>query len=220
MGPCALARRRPAPAFLPLASSMNPRTSRWMRAAVALLSALLLLGACSRKLHWDLDDVSSVLPDLKFNLVDDSGRPVTAADFAGTVDIVYFGYTHCPDVCPLTLSHLAESVQRLGSQARDVRILFISVDPVRDTPQVLKAYTRAFSPQAVGLTGSMQQIRDVTRRYHVAFDYGQKDQYGNYVVDHSAAIYIFDAKGRGRLIGSEASKPEQITHDLRQLIHD
>ncbi len=191
---------------------------RLLRAALAGLATLLLLGACGKKLHWDLDDVGSVLPDLKFQLVNDEGRPVTAADYAGKVVILYFGYTHCPDVCPLTMSHLADAVQALGPQAGDVRILFVSVDPARDTLPILKAYTRAFSPEAVGLSGTMAQIQATAKRFHVAFNYGQKDASGNYVVNHSAAIYVFDKRGRGRLIGSENSPPAQITHDLRQLI--
>ncbi len=200
----------------------NPTMTSWkgrlLRAALAGLAALLLLGACGKKLHWDLDDVGSVLPDLKFNLVNDEGKAVTAADYAGKVVVLYFGYTHCPDVCPLTLSHLADAVQALGPKADDVRILFVSVDPARDTQPILKAYTRAFSPQAVGLTGSMEQIQATAKRFHVAFNYGRKDASGNYEVNHSAAIYVFDKRGRGRLIGSENSAPAQITHDLRQLI--
>ena len=199
---------------------MTSWKGRLLRAALAGLAALLLLGACGKKLHWDLDDVGSVLPDLQFNLVNDQGQPVTAADYAGKVVLLYFGYTHCPDVCPLTMSHLADAVQALGAKADDVRILFVSVDPARDTQAILKAYTRAFSPQAVGLTGSMAQIQAVTKRFHVAFNYDQKDASGNYVVNHSAAIYVFDKRGHGKLIGSETSPPAQITHDLRQLIDD
>ncbi|WP_297909927.1 SCO family protein [Thiomonas sp.] len=199
---------------------MTSWKGRLLRAALAGLAALLLLGACGKKLHWDLDDVGSVLPDLQFNLVNDQGQPVTAADYAGKVVVLYFGYTHCPDVCPLTMSHLADAVQALGAKADDVRILFVSVDPARDTQAILKAYTRAFSPQAVGLTGSMAQIQAVTKRFHVAFNYDQKDASGNYVVNHSAAIYVFDKRGHGKLIGSETSPPAQITHDLRQLIDD
>lgn len=196
----------------------KPWNGRILRAALTLCSSLLLLGACGKKLHWDLDNVGSVLPDLQFHLVSDTGKPVSAADYAGKVVVLYFGYTHCPDVCPLTMSHLADAVQQLGAEADDVRILFVSVDPARDTQQILKAYTQAFSPQAVGLTGSMEQIQDAAKRYHVAFNYGQKDASGNYVVNHSAAIYVFDAQGHGRLIGSDIAPPTQIAHDLRQLI--
>lgn len=178
------------------------------------------LAACGQKQHWDLDNVSAVLPNLKFDLTADTGQKVTAADYAGNVVILYFGYTHCPDVCPLTMSHLAEAVKQLGPQGKDVKILMVSVDPARDTLPVLRAYTQAFSPQAVGLTGTPQEIQEVTKRYHVAYQLGKKDKYGNYVVDHSAAIYIFSKDGRGTLIGSDLTPVPFIVHDVKQLLAD
>lgn len=185
-----------------------------------LAAAALALAGCQKRQTWALDDVSRVLPDLKFDLVDDQGHPVTAKSYAGKVVVLYFGYTHCPDVCPLTMAHLSDALQRLGAKASDVRILFVSVDPNRDSRSILQAYTRAFSPQAVGLTGTMDQIQDVAKRYHVAFNYGARDKDGNYPVDHSAAIYIFDREGHGRLIGSDVSPADKIAHDLAQLIDD
>lgn len=158
-----------------------------------------------------------MLSNLQFNMTDDSGHPVSAADFRGKVVIAYFGYTHCPDACPLTMSHLSDAVAALGAKANDVRILFFTVDPARDTDVVLHAY-RAFSPEAVGIRGTMEEIQAAAKRYHVAFNYGEKDEDGNYVVNHSAAIYVFDREGHGRLIGSDQSPADKITHDLRQLL--
>jgi protein SCO1/2 len=197
---------------------MTPTFTR--RRILVAASLALALGACGKSQSWELDNVSSVLPDLKFDLVTAAGKKVSAADYAGKVVILYFGYTHCPDVCPLTMSNLASAVQQLGPQAGDAAILFVSLDPARDTPAVLGAYTRAFSAQAVGLTGSMEQIQDVAKRFHVAFNYGAKDAYGNYAVNHSAAIYIFGKDGRGMLIGSDQSTPAAVAHDLRQLVQD
>ena len=194
--------------------------ARSRRRFLAAAGCGVLLAACGRKQHWDLDNVSSVLPALRFDLVDDSGAKVTAASYAGKAVILYFGYTHCPDVCPQTMSNLAAAVKSLGAQADDVRILFVSVDPARDTLPILRAYTRAFSPQAVGLSGSMAEIQAVAKRFHVAFNYGAKDQYGNYTVNHSAAIYLFDRQGHGMLIGSDQSPPQAIAHDLKQLLAD
>lgn len=191
-----------------------------MLLAGAALSLGLLLAGCGKKQQWDLDNVATVLPNLKFDLTSDTGQKVTAKNFEGKVVVLYFGYTHCPDVCPLTMSHLAEAAKELGPLGKDVQILFVSVDPARDTLPILHAYTQAFSPRAEGLTGTLEQIQDVTKRYHVAFDYGKKDKYGNYVVNHSAAIYIFSKKGRGTLIGSDQSPVKSIVHDLRQLIND
>lgn len=193
---------------------------RHMLLAGVALSLGLVLAGCGKKQHWDLDNVGSVLPNLKFDLTSDTGQKVTAKNFEGKVVVLYFGYTHCPDVCPLTMSHLAEAVKELGPLGKDVQILFVSVDPARDTLPILHAYTQAFSPQAIGLTGTMDQIQAATKRYHVAFDYGKKDKYGNYVVNHSAAIYIFSKSGRGTLIGSDQSPVKSIVHDLKQLVEE
>ncbi len=196
---------------------MNPRRRTYFLAA-ASFALMTTLAACGQKQHWDLDNVSAVLPNLKFGLTSDTGQKVTAADYAGKVVILYFGYTHCPDVCPLTMSHLAEAVKELGPQGKDVQILMVSVDPARDTLPILRAYTQAFSPQAIGLTGTPQEIQEVTKRYHVAYQLGKKDKYGNYVVDHSAAIYIFSKDGRGTLIGSDLTPVPSIVHDVKQLL--
>jgi protein SCO1/2 len=197
------------------------RLRRLLFAATLASLAALPLSGCGRKpQHWDMSNVSGVLADLRlFGMVSaDTGKPVSAKDFRGKVAVVYFGYTHCPDVCPLTMSHLASAVSALGPRADDVRILFVSVDPARDTLPILKAYVQAFSPQAVALRGTLPEVVAMTKLYHVAFSYGDKDSHGNYVVNHSAAIYVFDKQGKGILIGSDLTKPEAITHDLRQLL--
>lgn len=116
------------------------------------------------------------------------------------------------------MAHMARAVQRLGAEAKDVRILFVTVDPKRDTPQVLRADTAAFSPKARGITGSPQQIRALASHYHVAYSYGKPDPNGNYTVTHSATIYVCNEKGQGMLIGTEVTPPVEIAHDLKQLI--
>ncbi len=204
-----------------------PRGRTWPRVALcaALAATLLLpLAGCGRRkpLHWDMSNVSMVLANLKlFHMVSaDTGKPVRASDFRGKVVVLYFGYTHCPDVCPLTMSHLASAIADLGPPGKDVRILFVSVDPERDTLPILKAYTHAFSAQAIGLRGTMDQVVAATKLYHIAFSYGPKDAHGNYVVNHNASIYVFDKQGHSMLIGSDLTKPQAIAHDLRQLLLD
>lgn len=192
-----------------------------LRAAAALTLAPAL-AACQRRSdqHWDLTNVHGIMPDLKFSLTDDQGRPVTAQNYRGKIVLLYFGYTHCPDVCPTTLQLVSNAVAALGPDADKVRILFVSVDPKRDTQEILKAYTAAFSPQAVGLTGTMRQIEDITRRYRVAFSYGKPDAHGNYVVDHSAGVYVFGPDGHIWLLGSDTNPPAAWVHDLKQLVAD
>lgn len=187
-----------------------------------LAATALTLGACSSAqpdLTWNLNtSVRGHLPDLQFTLTDGTGHAVTAKDYRGKVAIVYFGYTHCPDVCPLTLTHLHIVMGKLGPLAKHARILFVSVDPARDTPAVMGQYVKAFDQRAVGLTGTEQQIRDMAKRYRVAFNRGPSNGQGGYEVNHSSAIYIFDGKGRVRLLATPTDTPDAMAHDIRQLI--
>lgn len=186
-----------------------------------LLPALgaLLLAACGHTPPpWQLNDVHGHLPDLQFQLTNDLGKPVTAADFRGQYVMMYFGYTNCPDVCPLTLVHLHQVMQKLGTEAGKVRILFVSVDPARDTPQVLHQYVTAFDPRIVGLTGTPRQIAAMAKSYRAAFNRDAAQPNGGYEVSHSSGIYIFDKQGRARLLGTSADTPDAFAHDMKLLI--
>jgi protein SCO1/2 len=190
---------------------------------LVLAGALATLGACSRTNHddapWKLTNVTGHLPDLEFSLTGDNGRPVTSEAFKGHTSLVYFGYTHCPDVCPETLGRLVQVVGKLGPDAERVRVLFVTVDPARDTPKALHDYLSAFDPRHdVGLTGSGQQIESLAKRYRVAFQMEKRDPSGNYDVTHSSAIYVFDAEGHARLLATDTDAPDVIAGDLRRLI--
>jgi protein SCO1/2 len=158
------------------------------------------------------------MPDLDFKLIDDHGKPVTGADYRGKVTVLYFGYTHCPDVCPLTLAQLHVVMQRLGPLADGARILFVSVDPARDTPAVMHAYVNAFDPRAIGLTGNAGDIEALSKRYRSAYtrEPGGKD--GNYDVSHSSAIYVFDRNGGARVLATPADAQDDLVHDLHLLL--
>ena len=192
------------------------RPMRWL--ALIVLAATLV--ACSRTPPpaWRLTDISGHLPDLKFNLTDDNGKAVQASDYRGKVTLLYFGYTHCPDVCPLTLTHLHVVLQRLGAQADKVRILFVSVDPARDTPKVMHPYVTAFDKHIVGLSGDEKQIEQLAKRYRVGYSRGPVKADGSYDVNHSSAIYIFDADGHMRLMASPVSSNDDMVHDLTLLL--
>jgi len=191
-------------------------------AGFALVLAAGLLGACSHEAApWHLADVSGHLPDLRFSLTADNGQPVTADTFRGRTTFVYFGYTHCPDVCPETMARLMQVLAKLGPDAKHVRILFISVDPARDTPAALHAYVGAFDPQhAVGLTGTDRQIESLARRYRVAYQAEKRAPDGNYDVTHSSAVYVFDARGHARLLATDHDAPDLIASDVRRVIDD
>ena len=132
-----------------------------------------------------------------FTLIDQDGRPVSDRDFRGKALIVEFGFTFCPDVCPLGLARIAEVMAALGSDAKGVQPIFITIDPARDPPAVLRDYVRHFSDDAVALTGSAEEIAAVTRAYRVYVKInGDPAKDSSYTVDHSALIYVMDREGR------------------------
>jgi protein SCO1/2 len=188
--------------------------------AAMLLGLGLLLGGCQRTapLPFRLTNVSGHMPALEFNLTDDQGRAVSATDYRGKVVLLYFGYTHCPDVCPLTLAHLHVVMQRLGKLGDGARILFVSVDPARDTPTVLHAYVNAFDSRAVGLTGNARAIETLVKRYRSAFTREPASSDGNYEVSHSSAIYVFDRDGNPRVLSTPADSQDDLVHDLHLLL--
>ncbi len=191
-------------------------------AASLALCGLCALGACSQPAQpWHLTDVSGHLPDLDFSLIDDGGASVTGHSFAGRTTLVYFGHTHCPDVCPETMARLMQVLQRVGPDADKTRIVFISVDSARDTPALLRAYVRAFDNRhAVGLTGSDRAIETVAQCYRVAYQMDKRDPDGAYEVTHSSAVYIFDRDGHARLLTTDHDSVDAIrrseTRDRRK----
>ena len=185
-------------------------------AALGLLAAIL--GCGKQEQPWHSTNITGLMPDLDFVLTDSQGRSVTAADFKGKTRLLYFGFTHCPGICPTTLATLAAAVRDLGPDADQVRVLFVSVDPRRDSPAVLERYQARFGPQVVGLTGQMPALRALARRYRVAFSYDPPGADGNYVVNHSSAIFAFDGRGRARLLRREEAGVPALAADLRRLV--
>ena len=182
--------------------------------------ALLMLTACEPSAPaptYHARDITGVMPPLAFQLTDGTGAAVTAGNYRGKIVLVFFGYTHCPDVCPTTLAKLTQMLKRLGPTADSVRVLFVSVDPARDTPKLLMSYAAAFAPQMVGLTGSDAQLTEVTKRYRVAYRREKPDANGEYAVFHSSAIFIFDANGDARLLATGTESVADLTQDLRTL---
>lgn len=193
----------------------------WRMGLLACLCVLFLAGCTGsqHQLAWRLNTaVHGHLPDLAFQLTDGHNQVVTGKNYRGKIVLLYFGYTHCPDVCPLTLTHLYQVMLQLGSLAQDVKILFVSVDPARDTPDVMHEYVTAFDQHMVGLTGTEPQIRTVAKRYRVSFSRGAANSHGSYAVSHGAAIYVFDRAGQARLLATPKNTVADITHDVRQLI--
>jgi len=179
---------------------------------------VLLASGCGRGEPWSTMDISGIMPALAFELVDESGQAVEAGDFRGEVVLMFFGYTHCPDVCPTTLARLTAARRALPEPARQqVRILFVSVDPQRDSQSRLDAYTDAFGERITGMTGELRALRDLSKRYRVTFGYGDADADGNYPVSHSGAVFAFGPDGSARLLIRDRDPLEAVVSDLRRL---
>lgn len=186
---------------------------------IFILVLLLLVAACDSETPWATKNITGLMPNLSFSLTDaNRDATVQAKDFHGRIALLYFGYTHCPDVCPTTLHRLQSVLSKLGAGAQQVNVLFVTVDPSRDTVKLLKTYTEYFGPQFVGLRGDEPELRKLTKRYRVTYGYGKPDAKGNYEVSHSSAVYVFDRKGDARLIIRPSDSIDAMTSDLQRLI--
>lgn len=195
-----------------------------------LISRLLCVGVltlavagCDKPQAWHETDITGAMPPLNFTMTRaDDGKIVTADTYQGKVVLLYFGYTFCPDVCPTTLSNIVQILDRLGPNAADVRVLFVTVDPNRDTLPVLKQYVDAFAPQVDGLRDDSGGLAALAKRYRVSYSVRPKSAEHDYEVSHGSAVYVFDRTGKIRLLLSSLAtgKPEidGTVADLKRLI--
>ena len=185
--------------------------------AAALLA--LLVAACGPgNPRFQASDVTGVAFGRDFKLTDHNGKPRTLADFRGKVVVMFFGYTQCPDVCPTTLSDLAAALQKLGGDAERVQVLFVTVDPERDTPELLSHYVPAFNPTFLGLSGDAAATAATAREFKVLYQKQAGSTPGSYSMDHTAGTFIFDPMGRLRLFVSQGQGPDVFAHDIRELL--
>ena len=190
-----------------------------MRALVAAIATTLLVGACSDdKPSFRSSDITGLDLGRDFELIDHNGQPRTLADFRGKVLVVFFGFTHCPDVCPTTLAELAKAMKQLGPDAQRVQVAMITVDPQRDTPEVLKPYVTALDPSFLGLTGDPQAIADAAKEFKVFYQKSPGASPQAYSVDHSSGTYVFDPAGRVRLMVAYGQGAEVFAHDIAELL--
>ena len=155
-----------------------------------------------------------------FELADPSGRVRTLADYRGKAVAVFFGYTQCPDVCPTTLATLADAMKKLGPDADRVQVVFITVDPQRDTPELLAAYVPAFDARFVGLRGDAAATERTAREFKVIYQKVPGSAPGRYTIDHSAGTFLFDPQGRLRVFEGNAASADIFVHDLRTLLRE
>jgi protein SCO1/2 len=180
----------------------------------------LVLSACSPKLDFkNVDITGSSAFGKDFSLLDPDGKVRTLSDFKGKVVVMFFGYTQCPDVCPTTLTEMQQAMTLLGPQADKVQVLFVTVDPERDTAAILKQYVPSFDSRFLGLRpADSAALEQVTKDFKIYYRKVPGNSPGSYTMDHTAGSYVFDPEGRLRLYIKHAQGPETLAHDLKELL--
>jgi protein SCO1/2 len=192
----------------------------------AVLAAALALAACDRapvgadKPAFKAVDITGADYARTLSLPDAEGKIRTLADFKGKVTVVFFGYTQCPDVCPTTMAELAEVKRSLGKDGERVQGVFVTIDPERDTPQLLKNYITAFDPSFVALRGSDAQTKAVAKEFKVYYAKVEGRTPGSYTMDHTAGSFIYDTQGRLRLFTRYGGGAQALASDLRALLNE
>lgn len=201
---------------------MTPASDSMTRRAflAAAAAAGLLVGAACVKspASFKATDITGAKFGNDFALTGHDGKPRSLADFKGKVVVVFFGYVQCPDVCPTTLSTLRTVRERLGPDADRLQVVFITVDPERDTREVLSQYVPAFDASFLGLSGDAAATERVAREFRVIFTKNAGKTPTSYTVDHSAGVFIFDTQGRIRLYASQNMTPDDYIHDIKALL--
>lgn len=175
----------------------------------------LLATACQQPPHFNSRDISGVAWGGDFSLTASTGQTQRLSDYRGKVVVLFFGYTHCSDICTPTLSKLAALYKRMGADAARLQVLFVTLDPQHDTPAQLKTFLAAFDPSFIGFTGSPAAVREVAGRYKVGY---QADKSG--AIDHSGSIFTIDRAGRLRLLTPNDLSVDAMTQDIKTLLRE
>ncbi|MGB2815839.1 MAG: SCO family protein [Burkholderiaceae bacterium] len=190
-----------------------------MFARMLQVLCFVVLAACdSGQPRFNNVDVTGANYARDFRLTDFNGKPRSLADFRGKVVVVFFGYTQCPDVCPTTLSDMAEVKKRLGPDGEKLQVIFVTLDPDRDTSQVLSQYVPGFDPSFIGLSGTREETAAVAKDFKVFYQKVPGKTETSYTLDHTAGSYVFDREGRLRLFLRHAGAVDPIVDDLKKLI--
>ena len=187
-------------------------------ASLMLAASLAACGKSPEKLQFKGTDITGAEYGRTLALTDQDGKSRTLADFKGKIVVVFFGYTQCPDVCPTTMAELAQVKKSLGKDGERLQGIFVTVDPERDTPAVLKGYMGSFDPSFVALRGSVEQTKDVAKEFKVFFAKVPGRTPDSYTMDHTAGSYVFDSNGKLRLFVRYGSGTDALAADLKTLI--
>jgi protein SCO1/2 len=199
-------------------SAALSRRRTLLKSVTAVLAAAALSACGPDKLQFKSIDITGADYAKDFKLTDHNGVPRSLKDFKGKVVVVFFGFTQCPDVCPTALAELAEVKRKLGSQGDRLQGIFISVDPERDTEEVLKAYMANFDPSFLALRPTMAQLPEVAKAFKIYYKKSEGKTAGSYTMDHSAGSYVFDPEGRVRLYTRYGSGAEALASDVALLL--
>lgn len=188
------------------------------RHALAVLAASLTAACTESSPQFTAIDLTGADYAKDFQMPDAYGRMRSLGEFKGQVVAVFFGFTQCPDVCPTTLAELAAAKKQLGARGEKVQVVFVTVDPERDTPELLKTYLANFDPGAIALRGSPEQIAQMAKDFKVYYKKVEGKTPTSYTMDHSAATYIYDPQGRLRLYARYGSGPKTLAADIGKLL--
>jgi len=196
---------------------MSPRTAFFAGAIVFALGAAGLAAALLHLQGGSQTATQASSVGGPFSLVDQDGQAVTEADMKGKPHLVFFGFTHCPDVCPTSLYEMTQALNALGADAEKTEAFFVTVDPARDTPEAMKAYLKSFSPRIRGLTGTQEQVDGMVKAYKV---YARKQplEGGDYTMDHTAVVYLMDRNGNFVAPLNLKRSPEEVAAEIRRYI--
>lgn len=183
------------------------------------LCAALLLGGCSEPPPFVSTDLSAVNWGKDFTLTDHHAQARRIADFRGKAVVLFFGYTQCPDVCPTTMATMRDAMTLLGEDAKRVQVLFVTVDPARDTPQLLAQYVPAFDPSFLGLYADEAGLAALAKEFKAFYAKQPGPAPGSYSVDHSTGSYVFDPQGKLRLLVRHGETPANVAADLKLLLN-
>ena len=204
---------------LNLRSFLNIASVRILGLGLLALLITSMLGCSPKPSFKNVDITGSTAFGNNFSLLDSNGNTKTMADYKGKVVVVFFGFTQCPDVCPTTLTEMDEALKLLGQKADKVQVIFITVDPERDTASVLAQYVPAFNPRFVGLRPADEAgLEKVAKDFRIYYKKVPGSKPGSYTMDHSAGSYVFDQNGQLRLYIKHAQGPEVLAHDLKNIL--
>lgn len=197
---------------------LSHQRRRLLTAAIAAPLTIALAACGQKEITFIGSDISGTKLGREMIMQDGSGQTRSLDDYKGKLALVFFGFTQCPDVCPTAMAELAQTMDLLGEDAKDVQVLMISVDPERDTPEVLSAYVKAFNPAFTGLSGTSEQLSQTAKSFKAFYAKSPGASPDQYSMDHPSSFYLLDKDGEARVLIAGNASAQDIASDIRQLL--